>query len=46
LLTDPDIVFLSKSVKDELLSDSEAVKKIKNSLAGGRYEFFNGITLN
>ena len=34
------------SVKDELLSDSEAVKKIKNSLAGGRYEFFNGITLN
>ena len=46
LLSDPDIIGCAKSLKDELLSDDEAMRKIKNSLEDGKYEFYGGITLN
>ena len=44
--TDPDLIALCKSIKDDILLDPAAADKIRQSLAGGKSEFFNKLTLN
>lgn len=44
--SDPDLIALCKSIKEDMLLDPAAVDKIKESLSGGKSEFFNKLTLN
>ncbi len=44
--SDPDLIALCKSIKEDMLLDPVAVDKIKKSLSGGKSEFFNKLTLN
>lgn len=44
--SDPEIIELVRQIKTELLSDTAAKSKIEQSISGGKYDFFSGITLN
>lgn len=44
--SDPDLIAMCKSIKEDMLLDPAAVDKISESLYGGKSEFFNKLTLN
>ena len=44
--SDPEIVATAKALKDEIMNDATARKKIEASIGENKYEFFSKLTLN
>lgn len=44
--SDPEIVATAKAIKDEIMNDDAARKKIEASIGENKYEYFSKLTLN